>query len=65
MQLCLCRLGIGAYCFKCVINADVVINSRSLFRSGDVQGGLESLQRAVAQYKMAGDWDNAALTLSR
>ena len=64
MQLCLCRLGIGAYCFECVINADV-INSRSLFRSGDVQGGLESLQRAVAQYKLAGDWDSAALTLSR
>ena len=39
--------------------------SRSLFRSGDVQGGLDSYQRAVAQYKMAGDWDNAALTLTK
>jgi len=39
--------------------------SRSLFRSGDVQGGLDSYQRAVAQYKLAGDWDTAALTLTK
>ena len=39
--------------------------SRSLFRSGDVQGGMESYQRAVAQYKLAGDWDSAAMTLTK
>ena len=36
-----------------------------MFRSGDVQGGLDSYQRAVAQYKLAGDWDTAALTLTK
>ena len=30
-----------------------------------MSGGLESLQRAVAQYKMAGDWDTAAATTTR
>ena len=26
---------------------------------------MESYQRAVAQYKLAGDWDSAALTLTK
>ena len=50
--------------FLCFINK-VSRCSRSLFRSGDVHGGMESYQRAVAQYKLAGDWDSAALTLTK
>ena len=50
---------------KTHLNIDSIIPSRSLFRSGDVQGGLDSYQRAVAQYKLAGDWDTAALTLTK
>lgn len=30
-----------------------------------MQGGLDCYQRAVAQYKLAGDWDTAADTLMK